>query len=468
MKFYLLGIGGTGMSALAGLLKSAGHEVCGSDQTLYHPVNEILDRLQIKYFAGYNQDNLLKSPAEVYVIGNIISRGNPEAEYILNNRLPYLSMPEALYQFVLQKKTTVAVAGTYGKTTTAALLAFLMQKTGYDCGFFIGGKLLNFDLNFHSGKEDIFVIEADEYETAFFDKSAKFFKYRPYHLILNPLEHDHLDLYQSEEEYLRAFRYLIRQLPGQGAVVYPLNNQNCRKVLAASPAKSIAYGSSGEICAEIIHFDNNGSDFVFRYGKKSWPARINLPGEHNVWNCVAALTMLLTIGFEAKAEQLLEALKDFKGVARRMEFIGAIGNTHFYEDFAHHPASLKTVIAEFKRSFPEKRVVVFFEPRSWTLRLNYYFEQIRAALQPADEIWILDVFEKEKIVGQKPLDVEKLVEELNACGGSARNFSSYQQLKENILKRDFSESAVAVFISNGSFGGLPLFFKELAAKKSAV
>ncbi|UCH97163.1 MAG: UDP-N-acetylmuramate--alanine ligase [Candidatus Aminicenantes bacterium] len=460
MKVFLNGIAGTGMSALAGLFKRKGHEVFGSDVNFYPPVDKILENMNAKLFSPYDEKNIPED-VDICVIGNIISRGNPEAEYILNNDIEYYSMAEALNRFFLKGKKSIVAAGTHGKTTIASFISYLLYLAGMDPGFFIGGKPMDFDSNYRVGTGDYFVIEGDEYETSFFDRSSKFLKYHPYYLILSALEYDHPDFFPSESLYLKAFQNLVNQVPSHGLIFlnsdYPLNGKAVEK--AFTPVVTYGTANNPDYLVKNIEYKNSRYTFRLKHQSKEITFTTPLSGRYNAWNLTAGIILGLHLGIPGKI--LHEAVETFRGVERRLNQINNIGNTLFLEDFAHHPTSIKQVLESIRETYPHKKIIVFFEPRSWSLRRNFFQDRFAASFEDADEIFIKEVYQKERIPKDQRLDVDKIKDQLVQKGKKITLFDDTREIKDFLKKLDYNRENVVVILSNGSFDGLPGFVKNL-------
>lgn len=458
-KVFLSGIGGTGMSSLAGLFKQKGYEVSGSDNSYYPPVDKILENMKVKLFSPYNAENI-PGDVDFCVIGNIISRGNPEAEYILNNEIEYYSMAEALYEFFIKGKKSVVVAGTHGKTTIASFISYLLDFAGLRPGFFIGGKPINFESNYCVGEGDYFIIEGDEYETSFFDRSAKFLKYHPLYLILSALEHDHLDFFPFESLYIKAFQNLVNQVPSNGLIImdsgYTMNFRAVEK--AFTPVVTFGTANS-DYLLKNIEYKNNHYTFTLKKGINEATFKTSLAGRFNIQNLTCGIILGLYLGIPE--ETIKESIETFKGVERRLIKINQIGSTIFLEDFAHHPTSIKQVLQSIKESYPKKRIIVLFEPRSWSIRRNFFQDRLPSSFTDADEIFFKEVFQKERIPEAERLDVRKIKEELLKKGKTVTIFNNFQEIKDFLGTLNFDKENAVVIISNGSFGDIPYYIKNL-------
>jgi UDP-N-acetylmuramate: L-alanyl-gamma-D-glutamyl-meso-diaminopimelate ligase len=460
VKVFLSGIAGTGMSSLAGLFKQKGYQVVGSDVNIYPPVDKILEKMDVKLFSPFHEKNIPKD-VDFCIIGNVITRGNPEAEYILNHDIPYYSMAEALYRFFIKGKKSIVAAGTHGKTTIASFVSYLLHFTGREPGFFIGGKPLDFDTNYRVGTGDYFVIEGDEYETSFFDRSSKFLKYHPYYLILSALEYDHLDFFSSESLYLKAFQNLVNQVPSNGLIIlnndYPLDLKAVEK--AFTPVVTYGTTNNPDYLVKNLEYKNSRYTFRLKHLTKEIVFTTTLSGRYNAWNLTAGIILGLYLGISAKTLQ--EAVETFKGVERRLNRINDIGNTLFLEDFAHHPTAIKQVLQSVREAYPHKKLIALFEPRSWSLRRNFFQGRLAASFEDADEIFIKEVYQKEKIPPAERLDVDKIKAELEQKGKKVSVFDDILEIKNFLKNLDYSQENVVVILSNGSFDGLPGFVKEL-------
>jgi UDP-N-acetylmuramate: L-alanyl-gamma-D-glutamyl-meso-diaminopimelate ligase len=462
-KVFLCGIAGSGMSALAGLFKQRHYEVYGSDTRFYPPVDGLLKSIRITLYKSFTAKNI---PADIdfCVIGNVVGRGNPEVEFILDHGIEYCSMAEALQRFFIKGKESLVIAGSHGKTTTASFIAHLLTVAGLKPGFFIGGKPLNFTGNYQLGRGAYFVTEGDEYETAFFDRTAKFFKYRPDRLILTALEHDHIDFYPSAASYLKSFQNLVNQVPSRGTIIVNRDYEMALQAVARAFTPVISYGQSGADY-EITHVQakNGGHDFRLKNNSRRWEFHTPLAGPYNVWNLTAGIILALELQLPLKAIE--KALATFRGVERRLTVIGQLQNTVFIEDFAHHPTAIANVLRAMPVLYPQHEILVVFEPRSWSLRRNFFQEQLPSSLAHADEIVIKDVFEKEKISAGERLDVAMVAKQLEAMGKGVRVFENYHDIRRFLSALDFSSKRVIILLSNGDVHDFTDWVKELTRKK---
>ncbi len=459
MKIFLSGIAGTGMSSLAGLFKEKGFEVYGSDIAFYPPVGPILKRMGVNIFEGFSEKNIPDN-VDFCVVGNIISRGNPEAEFILNNKIKFYSMAEALKIFFIKDSVSIVASGTHGKTTISSFLAYLFTKGGVAPGYFIGGKPVDLNSNYSAGEGSCFISEGDEYETSFFDRSSKFLKYFPDILILSSIEYDHLDFFKTEREYKNAFRNLVNQVPSNGVIISNTDFQMNTDVVDGSISPVITYGSgSADYLIGDIKAESEGFEFTLKVKGNKLHFRTSLPGKYNIHNLTAGIITGLHMGISGQT--IREAVEGFNGVERRLRKIGTKGNSVIYEDFAHHPTSIAEVLTSLKELYPDRKLTALFEPASWSLKNKYFEEKLASSLSIADEVMIRLPERLGKIKEEDRIDIEKLVKTIrnNGKSGSAsKKISEFETFLNNI---SLKESRVIVILSNGNFGSLPLKAGEM-------
>ncbi len=387
MHVHILGICGTFMGGIAALARAAGHRVTGSDRNVYPPMSTQLAALGIELTEGYEAAQLDPRP-DVVVVGNVMSRGMPVIEALLEQGLPFASGPEWLAREVLRERWVLAVAGTHGKTTTSSLLAWILEDAGLRPGFLIGGLPANFGISARLGAAPFFVIEADEYDTAFFDKRPKFLHYRPRTLILNNLEYDHADIYPDLAAIERQFHYLVRTVPPSGLIVANAGEASLERVLAAGCWSGLErFGRDARAQWSVEASSADYARFAVRqHGRAVASVNWSLPGAHNADNALAALLAARHAG--VPLERGAEALGRFQGVRRRMELRGTAAGVQVYDDFAHHPTAITTTIDGLRRRVGAQRIVAVFEPRSSTMRLGVHQGALAAALAGADEVWV--------------------------------------------------------------------------------
>ncbi|HZX24112.1 MAG TPA: UDP-N-acetylmuramate:L-alanyl-gamma-D-glutamyl-meso-diaminopimelate ligase [Woeseiaceae bacterium] len=441
MHIHIIGICGTFMGGIAGLAKAAGHRVTGCDREVYPPMSEELARLGIEVTEGWDPGQLEPAP-DVVVIGNVMSRGNPLVEAVLEQGLPYTSGPAWLAEHVLAGRRVLAVAGTHGKTTTSSLLAWILEANGLEPGFLIGGVPLDFGASARLGGSDLFVVEADEYDTAFFDKRAKFVHYRPRVAVLNNLEYDHADIYADMAAIRWQFHQLIRTVPGGGRLVVRAGDAELAETLAMgcwTPVETFAAGGEADWRVDFgpggegISLAGPGGERL----QDDWP----LAGEHNLENTVAAVAAAAAVGVEPAAA--LAAVARFRGVRRRLELAAEGGGIRVYDDFAHHPTAIARTLAGLRRREPEARIVVALEPRSNTMRLGVHRETLAGSLAGADRVFVF-----------APDGLEwDLAAALATLGDRATLSADYGEMAEGVL-REAVAGDILVLMSNGGFGGL--------------
>lgn len=455
-KIHMIAICGTGMGSLAGLLKLKGFEVTGSDTSIYPPMSDQLASLKINVLNGYTSKNLEKTRPDLVIVGNAVSKTNEEVLALQNLGLPRLSMPEAVEKIFLSDRFSIVVAGTHGKTTSSALLAWLLERTGQSPSFLVGGILKNFSSSYQLGSGDYFVIEGDEYDSAFFDKKPKFLHYRPRMLILNPVEYDHADIYKNLDEVMQAFSGLISLMPKEGLVLACSDSPNVKKLIAQAPCRVVTFGSKGaaNLKAENIRFGEQTLFEVIQNGKALGTLASPLLGRHNVDNLLGVTGILLELGIPLK--EINTALLEFQGVKRRQEVLATIRGITLIDDFAHHPTAVLETLKALRHRYPEGRLWAIFEPRSNTTRRKVLQKDFITAFEPADEIIFAAPYLPEKIPEEERLDPLQVIEDLKKHGKKARYFSSDSHIDDIVdtVTREANAKDVLCFMSNGGFGGI--------------
>lgn len=461
---HLLGICGTGMSALAGLLQRKGAHVTGSDSQFYPPVGPMLNRMGVGLFVGYDAARI-SVKSDLFVVGNVVGRGNVEVEQLLSSGLPYESMAEALYRFILTGRIPVVVAGTHGKTTTTAFLAHLFSCGARDPGYFVAGNPLDLPRHYNLGTGEHFFVEGDEYETAFFDRSSKFLHYRPRDLLITALEHDHVDFFPEAGLYQKSFANLVNTVPKDGVIIYNRDYPMAREVMERAFSKTLSFGFSPSdgngVQISVEAMDQKGMDFVIPWQGIDHHFHTLLLGRYNLLNLCAGILYGFHCGLNAATIQ--DAVATFHGVERRMTFLGGIEKTLFFEDFAHHPTAIASVIQAVRDAFPQKRVMTVLEPRSWSLRRNRFASSLHDALLKSDETWISEIYQKDKLEMSERLDVPALTQSLRQSGQAARTVADPVQIWDWLETMDCSADRVVLLLSNGAFGGLAQKIRDRCA-----
>ena len=386
MHIHILGICGTFMGGLAILARQLGHQVTGSDANVYPPMSTQLEAQGITLMEGYDPAHLQPAP-DLVVIGNALSRGNPAIEYILDRQLPYTSGPQWLSEHLLRHRWVLACAGTHGKTTTSSMLAWILEYAGMQPGYLIGGVPQNFAVSARLGETDFFVIEADEYDSAFFDKRSKFVHYHPRTVILNNLEYDHADIFPDLDAIKTQFHHLIRIIPGSGRIIYPANDQNISEVLGRGCwSETEQTGIANDTAmwhAERLNED--GSCFRLSLaGQVQGDCEWELTGDHNIRNGLAAIAAARHVG--VPPAQALQALTVFRGVKRRMEILASCAGITVYDDFAHHPTAIETTLAGLRAKVGGQRIIAVIEPRSNTMRMGVHLARLADVTAKADRV----------------------------------------------------------------------------------
>jgi UDP-N-acetylmuramate: L-alanyl-gamma-D-glutamyl-meso-diaminopimelate ligase len=452
-KFYLIGICGTAMASLAGMLHDKGYAVSGSDSNVYPPMSDFLDQLGIPVFQGFNAENLQKTQPDVVVIGNALSRGNPEVEYVLDSGLRYASMAETVKELFIRGKNSIVVAGTHGKTTTTAMLAWILNATGRKPSFLVGGIAENFGRSFQVADGPDFVIEGDEYDTAFFDKGPKFLHYLPRIVLLKNIEFDHADIYDNLEAIKTAFRRLINIVPRSGLIVAGVDSPVVKELIPAAFSRVATCGiGTGEWQATNIETQSDGMAFdVIRKESHIGRFRIPLPGHFNVQNALGAIIAARGLGLQNDVIQ--SALSTFKSVKRRLEIRGEVNGIVVYDDFAHHPTAVYETLRAVRERHPQARIWAVFEPRSHTSRRRIFEEQFIQSFDPADTSVIAHVYGAAHLQASEQLSPDRLAEGIRARGKRAFTFSSTDDIV-SFLARELRSGDHVVIMSNGGFDNI--------------
>ncbi len=458
---HLMGICGTAMASLAGLLKDRGYKVTGSDQNVYPPMSTQLENMGIKIMEGYKRENLQAAKPDLVIVGNVITRTYDEAQELLSrDDIPFTSLPSAMGQLVIANRHSVVVSGTHGKTTTTSMTAWVLDRLGKKPGFLIGGIPKNFGQSYRVPEGDWFVIEGDEYDTAFFDKVPKFVHYRPRSVILTSVEFDHADIYRDLEHVKQAFQSLLKLLPENGVLVTTAEEANIVDILKREAAhlksggrRVVLFGmSDGDYVAKNVRASAVGTDFeIHRKGKAPQAVSLKLIGEYNVKNALACFALCETHGFEPAA--IAKAIESFEGVKRRQEIIGRPNDITIIEDFAHHPTAVKQTIETVQTRYPKSRVFSVFEPRSATSRRSVFQEEYADALGVGHAVLLPRPYNQTSIPEDQRFSSDKLMSDLKKKGVDANLCETVDDIVAS-LKQKAKPGDVILIMSNGGFGGI--------------
>ncbi|MGA1868863.1 MAG: UDP-N-acetylmuramate:L-alanyl-gamma-D-glutamyl-meso-diaminopimelate ligase [bacterium] len=455
MHIHIIAICGTGMASLAGMLKEAGFTVTGSDHNAYPPMSTIIENLGIKLIHEFAPANL-DPPPDLIIVGNAVSKNNPEVKAMLERGLPYCSFPAALAKFFLHDKYPVVVSGTHGKTTTSSLLSWILESSGYEPGFLIGGIPVNFSRNYKIGKKKHFIIEGDEYDTAFFDKNPKFLHYKPKLAILTNIEFDHADIYHSIDEIKQAFRKFIALIPPDGHLIACIDNAHVRELCREAQCTVHTCGFHHESTWKLdeVHIESHSSSCkIISPDHLPEPVlvRSKLIGTYNMVNALCAFVGAFIIGVHP--EIIAQSILSFRGVKRRQEVFTEINGITLIDDFAHHPTSVRETLAGLKARYKDRRLWALFEPRTATSKRNVFQEEYRSAFTHADKIIIAGVYQEDMIEPSMRLSPEQLAREINKNGQDALYIKEVNAIvdycAQNLRKDD-----VVVIMSPGGFDNI--------------
>ncbi len=471
-RLYFLGIGGSAMGALACACQELGYTVGGADSGVYSPMKEQLDSRRIVYGDGYDEATIKSFAPDIVVVGNAISRGNVELEYALNNRLSLQSMPEIVRSIFIAKHTSVVVSGTHGKTTTSSLIAYALSSANRNTGFFIGAVTGNFGTGCKavstSQEPAYFVSEGDEYDTAFFDKRSKFLSYRPDQLVINNIEFDHADIFNSLDDILRSFRLLIRLVPQNGLVVANADDLNVAGILSQSfaPVQTFGFSSQAYWRAVDIHYASDATHFtVLKNGFIFHRFTVRILGEHGVRNALACIAIAHQNGMSL--DEIQSAFDGFIPPKRRLEELSTYRGATVIDDFGHHPTAIRVTIGATRQKYPGRRVIACFEPRSNTTARSIFQGEFAAAFEEADVVVLGCVFRPERFSDAERLNTEQLANDLRAMGkqayavpAEASSQKDWGRLVREYLDVHIADNDVVLLLSNGDFGQLRQLLTE--------
>jgi UDP-N-acetylmuramate: L-alanyl-gamma-D-glutamyl-meso-diaminopimelate ligase len=458
MHYHLIGICGTAMAALAGMLQARGHHVTGSDENVYPPMSTMLASLGIDVMQGYRAAHLEPMP-DCIIVGNAIPRGNPELEAALNRKLVYRSQAEVVKEEFIRGRRSLVVAGTHGKTTTTSIAAWVVDQGGLEPSFLIGGVAQNFGVSFRVTDSNYFIIEGDEYDTAYFDKGPKFMHYLPEIAIVNNIEFDHADIYPNLDAVKLAFRRLMNLVPANGRLIAGWDSPHVREVVGEMGEKLFTqletFGTHADARWRISDADFSGelSKFIVTHESKQWGEfQTPLIGEFNLLNCLAVIIAADAWGIDRHI--IREALATFKNVRRRAEVRGEEQGITVIDDFAHHPTAVRETLRGLRNRYPQRRLISVFEPRSWSSRLAVFQDEYANAFVDADYVLIAGVFDSEKALEKgKTLDTRKLIKDIAKQGKPAFALANAAEIIEH-LRPQLRAGDVLAIMSNGGFDGI--------------
>jgi UDP-N-acetylmuramate: L-alanyl-gamma-D-glutamyl-meso-diaminopimelate ligase len=475
---HLIGICGTAMASLAGMLKQRGFQVTGSDAAAYPPMSDFLAELGIPVAQPFDARNLQPRP-DLVVVGNAISRGNPELEHLLDNRIPFCSLPQLLHDEFLRGKEVLVVAGTHGKTTTTSMLAWIFHTAGMQPSFLIGGIAENFGSSFHLGQGKHFILEGDEYDTAFFDKGPKFLHYFPDAVILTSVEFDHADIYKDLDAVETAFKRLVNLIPQRGRIIAfdgvagaDSESPSLERSLSKAFCVVERYGAAARSDWRItnVKFEPERTSWSVTHNGSPWAdLQFALAGEYNVWNATAAAALAEAYGISK--EEIAAALKTFKSVKRRLEVKAQVNGITIIDDFAHHPTAIAGTLNALRARYPGARLWAILEPRSNTLRRRVLQADLARSLALADEVIVASVFRSELVPQNERLELPELAADIQKHGRRVRLAADASAIVEMTAPEMRSGDVVAI-LSNGGFGGiyekLPVRLRALAGEKASI
>lgn len=466
-RIHIMGICGTGMAALAGMLKSSGYEVTGSDKGVYPPMSLFLEAIGIHAHDGYSPQNLEPRP-DLVIVGNVITRKNPEARALAETSIPYLSFPQALAHFFIQSRTSLVVTGTHGKTTTSSLLASCLNSAQLDPTFMIGGIVREFDANFRLGNGPHFVSEGDEYDTAFFDKESKFLHYRPDIAIITSVEFDHADIFADLDAIKRSFEKFVSLLPADGLIVAHLDDPNVADVVKDAPCEVQGYGQNEDLDWSLhgVRAEGGMTHFKACFKSNDWAdLTVRLPGTHNCLNALAVAAVLHRIGVDPAT--INRGLSKFGGIKRRQEVRGIVNTITVIDDFAHHPTAVKETLKALKDAYAGQRLITVFEPRTNSSRRAVFQQDYVSCFDSSALTFIREPVPLENIADSELFSAEKLAKDLHDRGLPAESCPDTDTILEKLLPR-LQENDVVAILSNGGFDNIHTRLLEKLQEKSPL
>lgn len=452
-RIHVMGICGTGMAALAGMLKEQGFIVTGSDENVYPPMSDFLADSGIKVMAGYGAGNLSHAP-DLVVVGNVIRASNPEAVALAEARIPYLSMPQALAHFFLEGHLPLVVAGTHGKTTTSSMLATTLYRAGASPGFMIGGIVEAFGRNFRVGEGEYFVVEGDEYDTAFFNKVSKFLHYRPHHAILTSIEFDHADIFPDLAAIKASFAEFVALIPDQGVLVAYMDDPVVAEIASRASCSTLSYGLRPDCDFQISDLEVQGLVTRFnllRQGKMFGQFSLPLPGRHNALNATAVIALMDHLGFSRQV--IADGLTGFEGVKRRQQVRGEKGGVTVIDDFAHHPTAVRETVAALRLAWPGRRLIVVFEPRTNSSRRAVFQDNYAQAFTGSDMVVVREHIPLVDVPALEQFSSSRLVRDLCRQQIDAHYFPDTEAILDFLLGRVCPGDIIAI-LSNGGFDNI--------------
>lgn len=451
---HIMGICGTGMAALAGMLQERGYKITGSDNHVYPPMSDFLRQLGIAVFDGYAEKNLTPRP-DLVIVGNVITKKNIEAQELAQTDIPYMSFPQALAHFFIQGKTSLVIAGTHGKTTTCSLLATALHRAQLDPSFMIGGIIPEFTGNFRLGDGNYFVSEGDEYDTAFFDKGSKFLHYRPNIAVITSIEFDHADIFKNLDAIKSCFKQFVKLIPPDGLLIANFDDVNVREISAHAQCKVQSYGlnSNNDWSISDLAPSNGLTNFTATYNNEFFGTlSVKLPGQHNCLNSLAVTAIMNHLGVPVEA--ISQGLSTFGGVKRRQEVRGIEGGVTVIDDFAHHPTAVKETLSALRMSYPSNRLIVVFEPRTNTSRRAFFQKQYVSSFGSGDLVCIREPVPLANVEPEEHFSSSQLANDLQASNGiQSKSFPDTEDIL-NYLQKELREGDVVAILSNGGFDNI--------------